>query len=202
MKKKYLPLILLLFLMVFMISNVSAQTTYLPSSVETIEGTYTGGDLDSLITQFDHNWYNVTESVGAPAFDVRINFTDVLLPFNFFSSRISYSGTAGHIVEACLWNYTSESWYCFIRYYDQDRLRQEYSLIDNYQHYVSDGLVQMRLQNNQAGNVNHELFVDFVSLELAYTPASKGEFVAAALVATLILVPLLILIIFAARRKQ
>ena len=199
MKKRYLYL--LLFLMLFMISNVSAQTTYLPSSVETIEGTYTDGDLDSLLTQHDHDWYNVTESVGVPAFEIRINFTDVLLPFDFLTMRVSYSGTEGHVVRGCLWNYTSGSWDCHLRFYDQDRLRQEHSVVLNYQNYVSGGLVQLRIHNDQAGNTNHDLFVDFAVLELAYTPASKGEFVAAALVASLIFVPLLILIIFAARRK-
>ena len=199
MKKKCLPLILLLFLM--FIPGVFAQIVYLPSSIETIEGTYTDGDLGSVIVEHDHDWYNVTESVGVPAFDIRINFSDVLLPFDYLTARVSYSGTEGHIVKACLWNYTSEAWNCFIRFYDEDRLRQEHSIIPNYQHHVSGGLVQMRIHNDQAGNTNHEIFIDFVSLELAYTPASKGEFVAAALVASLILVPLLILLIFAARRK-
>jgi len=201
MKKRYLYLYLLLFMLLFIIPSVHAAE---PTSISVEEGTYNSGDLDSLLTEFDDDYYSVTETPGAPALDIRINFTGIVLPFYSATLRCWHTGQGGSGHEAYfqLWNYTSGSWDSYNRFYDSFRFWEEKSIIPNYQHYVSNGLVQSRIYIDATGNVNHDFLTEFVVLnELDYT-ASRGEILAAALVASLILVPLLILVIFAARRKR
>ena len=202
MKKhiKYSIVLLSLLMSMFLVLSFSALCIE-PSSIEVIKGNYTSGNLDSIITEYDDNYYAVSETTKTPAIDIRINFSNVINTFNSATIRAWYEGTKVHEAHLELWNYTSGSWDSYIIFYDSSRFLEEIRIIPNYQHYISGELVQSRIYIDFNGNINHNFLVEYIALNEFNDIASRGEFIAAALVASLILVPLLILIIFAARRK-
>lgn len=48
---------------------------------------------------------------------------------------------------------------------DSIRFQESTALISNYEDYVSSGLVQVRLYHSDAGNINHDMFVDYLTLD-------------------------------------
>ena len=156
-------MILMTMILLFVIPSVFCIE---PSSIIIIEGTYNNGDLDSMITEYDNDYYDVSETTGVPALDIRINFTDVTVPFYFAIMRAWHTGTggSGHEAYLQLWNYTSSSWDNYNRFYDSFRFWEETSLIPNYQHYVSEELIQSRIIIEATGNVNHDFLIDYIYL--------------------------------------
>ena len=135
-----------------------------PTSITTIEGTYNSGDLNSILTEYDNDYYDVSETVGIPAIDIRINFTDVTVPFYFITVRAWHTGTEGHEVFLELWNYTSSSWDSYNRYYDGNRFWEEISLMPDCECYIFDNIIQARLYNDASGNVNHNFLLEYIAL--------------------------------------
>ena len=104
--KQVFPLICLIIIAVS-ISNAIADSEpeswvlcvelkeYNASSVSVVEGTYISGDRDSL-DFVDGDLYQVTESVGAPAIDIRFNFTNINTTSININCDMLYNHTGSH----------------------------------------------------------------------------------------------------------
>lgn len=163
-KKKAVTLILLILLIVsfFPFNLVKA---YAPVSISTVAGTYNSGNLDSILTEYDADYYHVTEIVADPAYDIRINFTGVTTPFQSITVRAQYAGANNHLVCIRLWNYTSETWTHYITLVDAVKQDEYKALVPNYEHHVSNDTVFMRICHEENGNINDDLYLDYVNLD-------------------------------------
>lgn len=161
-KKKALtiPLIFLLLISNFVVLAFGFEA----GSILVVDGTYTSGNLASIQTKFDNDYYVVTEAVGVPGFDIRINFTDVINPFQSVTWREQYTGGAGHIVQLDLWNYTAGAWVNYMNTSDSFFFHENTGLVYDYQHHVEGDIVQARIFHSANGNINHVFSLDYLAL--------------------------------------
>lgn len=162
-KKKALTLFLSL-LLILSFFSFNLVKAYAPVSITTLVGTYNSGNLDSILTEYDADYYHVTEIVADPAYDIRINFTDVITPFQSITLRAQYAGANNHLVCLRLWNYTSEAWDEYITLVDDTKQDEYTALVPSYQHYVSSDVVMMRVCHEENGNINDDLYIDYIHL--------------------------------------
>jgi len=130
-----------------------------PSEVDTTVGTLTGGDVLSLRYD-DTNYYNVSEVVGTPAFNISINFT----LFNVTDSlRIlgEYVGSPVHVVNVDAWN--GSSWNTLGTIPDNGGISNNSYVLGS--EYNVSGVVQLEIVHTSAGNINHDLILDFIELQ-------------------------------------
>lgn len=142
--------------------NEPESTTYYPSSITTLIGTNDTADNVSLISTYNDGLsYNVSEVGGTPAYDIRINFTDVS-DFDFGATNIWYDGSISHDIEICLWNYVTSSWDCLwdVSYTDDFQLVSG-TVFDAQTYYIDGGLVQVKLEHDESGNPTHDLYIDY-----------------------------------------
>jgi len=151
------------------------------SSVDVVVGTLTDGNLASTYS-VDGDWYNVSETAGAPGLDVRFNFTDVdegpeLSSVEFYHL---YLGNAQHHVEIQAWNFTSGLWrqmgvIMFNETAGWEHLGLGYTPSD----FLKDGEVWARFYHEDSGHSAHELCIDALELRIVYAeegpPAPKVE---------------------------
>jgi hypothetical protein len=132
--------------------------------ISIVEGTYNSGDIDSVLTRYDDDYYQVTETVGVPGFDIRINFTQAA-DWESFTMREWYTGTANHDVDVQLWNFSSGAWVDYLHAVDSDRFLSNTILVPEFEDHTSSGnLVWMRFYHADAGNINHVIRIDYVAL--------------------------------------
>ena len=187
---------------------IGAWKEYNVSSITLVEGTYNAGNRDSL-DFVDIDIYDVIESVGSPAIDLRVNFTDVNTTDININANIYLNHTGSHEynISIQVYNFTADSWI---------QISQCEHLLDLHWHNTSmsffnnddliqDGKIWMRLYLDNAGNINHNVYIDYFKLRV-FAPSSTilvgGGGVDWWLAILFILTPLTIILILALRRKN
>ena len=146
------------------VTSVETNTTnitLIPTVLKTGEGTVIAGTVASLASD-DLDIYNVSETTGAPGFDVFWNYTGVN---NFTKIVVNnfYLGNAGHTVNFNVWNYTSSAWATQgqIPSRTTDQFGYDnYTFGPGYTDLVSGGVVRINVNHTSPGNVNHDWAVD------------------------------------------
>ena len=137
---------------------------FVPSIISTDIGTLDSGNLTSVQT-VDGNTYNVSEVIGTPGFVITTNFTYVVeidnLNVNIYAH---YSGNIGHTVDVDVYNFTSSLWYTIGQITDGVALAWFNNSVGLFANFVSSGLVQIKINHTSAGNVNHDLFIDYIGI--------------------------------------
>lgn len=146
-------------------AKISAQViTYHASIISTITGTLDGGVLSDVQTINDGLLYNVSEVTGAPGFDIRVNFTDVV-EFNELRFNYIYDGSSGHQVDVELWNNGTSSWDDFGDImYNPNIHFEDIAIVDDIMYIDANGIAQVRLYHTSPGNANHDFRLDFMDL--------------------------------------
>jgi hypothetical protein len=144
--------------------NIFNVTTYYPVNVTTICGTDTSGNNVGNLSYADGQTYNVSESVGACAFEVRVNFTNVS-QFNHIQLYEEYLGSgATHTVVLEMWDYNSSSWEQYLSYQQAPSyIYYNVPVVDGSAHNQS-GIVQVRLRHTDNGNAAHRHSIDLLVL--------------------------------------
>jgi hypothetical protein len=147
-------------------SVVGEWTTYNASVISTVIGTLDAGNLSS--TYFiDSDMYNVSEIVGSPAYDIRFNFTDINSTIICPSINIYYyyDGNLAHDFDVEVYNHTDSTWNDIGHIVDStEYVWGNYSLDRYYDDYISNNEVMIRLNHVSAGNVNHDLSINYIEL--------------------------------------
>jgi hypothetical protein len=136
-------------------------------------GTLDSGNLAS--TQFiDGNMYNVSEVAGVPGMMISANITGVN------ASAISvwiniyylYDGNLNHDFDIEVWNFTSGAWIEDSHLVDGIAMGWVNSTIYGLRvpnDFIESGEVRIRLDHESAGNINHDLFIDYFRVQ-AFVP--------------------------------
>ncbi len=137
------------------------------SSITNMTGTNTSGNISSIQNFLDGLTYNITEVTGAPALDLRVNFTNVTL-FDIVGIRGFFVSSAGHILDIQLFRWTTNSWEDFGDITAQETFGVDSEVIFNSSQFINnslmDGLVMLRLFHGDTGIPGHTYSLDFVGL--------------------------------------
>ena len=146
-----------------------------PDGILTIVGTLDAGDLAAVQT-FGGPKYNVSEANGTPGFDIRFNFTGLTERYTNIHCGIYvwYGGNSGHTVEVQAWNYTSGTWgICdtitdgvAFAWFNSTHLGVGSDL-------VSGGILRGRIYHVSPGNINHDIYIDYIELTADVNPSGQ-----------------------------
>ena len=139
------------------------------SSIDVIVGTLNDGNLASTY-HVDGDWYNVSETAGSPALDIRFNFTD-LVSFTCGCIQIyqTYTGHSQHDIDVQIWNFTSTSWKTIGKIlYNETADWVCIGLGHDPSHYYNNGNMFARFYHADTGHIAHELSVDRIDLRIIY----------------------------------
>jgi hypothetical protein len=145
---------------------VLSYVYYPVSSFNNITGVVSG-NLSDIRFPNDGLIMNLTEIVGSPAFDIRFNWTglpDNLTALNLFM-RAYYTGNLAHNVTIEVWNFTG-GYFQILRQLPSGGGFQFFnmSLSALRNSYLNNGSVWVRIIHYSAGNINHLMEFDYVSL--------------------------------------
>lgn len=149
-------------------SHYHINQTYAPVAVTVAAGTPAGGaELSNIITAFDGNVYEVAEVAATPGFNIELDFSNVLY-FDNLTMRVAYDGSGAHYVGIDLYNYTTDA---FVQvgliqhsstYYNWYNIR-----FPSHVDFVSaENTVKMRIYHYSGGNASHNIYLDYVALNL------------------------------------
>jgi hypothetical protein len=127
------------------------------------EGTQTAGNLASTATLADGDFLQITETVTTPGLDVRFDFVSVNRIREVIFSGY-YEGSTSHNVTIDLYNYDDVAWDTLHTFYTGLYTSHVYIRIPVDADYVSGGLAVMRFYHAIIGNINHDLYIDYVGL--------------------------------------
>ncbi len=145
--------------------------TYVANSIATPTGTVDSGDVTSTqVINVDS--YDVSEVTGSPGFDIRLTYTGITVGHepNKIQLHLAYNGSIGHIVDLEMWNYTGTPQFDVISadFITESGGTQTFYTIDipgQITDYVSGGEAILRFNHTSAGNVNHDILIDFAALK-------------------------------------
>jgi len=142
----------------FAIEYYNASSYYLP------DGSVDSGSLSDT-SDYDGVAFNVSESVGAPGLDLRINFTGVN-DFNEIVMRLLVDDSQ-HTYTVYLYDNSSSSWESYAEIGGTSNYEiYEFGVYDSSDHILdSDGTVILRIYSAAAGNTNHVIQFDWLQLE-------------------------------------
>ncbi|MHA2344847.1 MAG: hypothetical protein ACXADW_23610, partial [Candidatus Hodarchaeales archaeon] len=131
----------------------------------------------------DGNMFNVSEVVGVPGMQISVNFTlvDPDAESLWVLIYALYDGNLNHDFDIEVWNFTAGAWVEDDHILDGVVLSWINSTIYAIRipnEFLSGGEVRVRLDHESAGNVNHDLFIDYIRLQ-AFIPsdvAAADEF--------------------------
>ncbi len=153
------------------------DNTWHPSSIETIyynatsyevvEGTYNGGTIeDTQHPNGDHDdiTLNFSETTGSPALDLRFNFTNGIEDITDIIIRLKTSDSTQEL-DLQLYNFNSGTWEDYLVFQGTNGKFQtpEFGVFDSTDH-VQNGTVSLRLYHPDSGNVNHEIYIDWLAV--------------------------------------
>jgi len=156
--------------------NVTGEwIEYNLTQIGVLVGTLDDGNLNSTL-DIDGDTYNVSEVVGVPGFRISFNWTDI--PDNadciWIEIYYHYDGNQAHDVDVELWNFTSSSWVFLGHIVDSvDFVWVNVSIYDlriPNDFVNSSGAVLGRINHADAGNMNHDLFIEYLKLQ-AFVPS-------------------------------
>lgn len=149
--------------------NVTGEwVEYRASAINASVGVVDGGDLNSTF-EIDGDTFNVSEVVGAPGMLLSVNFTgiDPDAECVWVSIWYLYDGNLNHVFEIEVWNFTSSSWITDGLLVDTAVFEWENSTIYGLRipnEFLSGGEVRVQLNHETPGNINHDLFIDYIRL--------------------------------------
>lgn len=148
-------------------------TFYNASEVGVTVGVLDAGNLASLHV-LDGDTYNVSEVAGAPGMQISVNYTgiDPDTESVWIISYYLYDGNQVHDFDLEVWNFTGGSWLEFGHFVDG--LVFEFNNATVYplripSEFLSNGQMRFRFDHESAGNINHDLFLDYVNV-LGHVP--------------------------------
>lgn len=146
--------------------------TYTANSISTPTGDVDSGDVNSTVTINDNDTYDVSEVAGSPGWDIRLTYTGITSGHepNKIQLHLSYDGSAGHVVNFELWNYTDTPAFDVIA---ADAIVESAGTLTFYSiditgqitDYVSGGEAILRLHHTSNGNITHDVSVDYAVLK-------------------------------------
>jgi len=150
-----------------------AVTYYNASSYNIVEGTLDDGDLSSIQT-YDWVMMNISESVGSPAFDLRVNFTGIE-DFNELIIRMKTTDGGNHRYKIQIYNYVKGSWEDYSNFVEVDTFKvMSLGVYDSSEH-ISDNIVQVRIYLDESGIPSHKVYFDWIELSLGPGTFSTNE---------------------------
>lgn len=155
--------------------NISRETvTYNLTEIGVIRGTLDAGNLNST-RDIDGDMFNVSEVVGAPGMMISGNFSGVDPEASCLWVVIYslYDGNLNHDFDIEMWNFTGSAWVEDAHIPDMVAFEWTNSTIYGLRtpgDFLSGGEVRVRLDHETAGNINHDLFIEYFKL-LAEIPA-------------------------------
>jgi hypothetical protein len=160
------------------IQNVTGEwIEYNLTEIGVTVGTLDAGNLAS--TYFiDGNMFNVSEVVGVPGMTISANVTgiDPRAESIWVLLYALYDGNLNHDFDVEVWNFTGSAWV------EDDHILDGVSLswvnstiypirIPN--DFLSSGEFRIRLDHESAGNINHDLYIDYFRIQ-AFVPSDAA----------------------------
>jgi len=145
----------------------SGSALIVPASVSLPAGTLNSGNVASLRTFNDGNYYNVQEVAAAPGFTIAVQFTGVST-FNAVLVNEDYLGNLQHIIELGIYNNVLGAWDVLAEISDQTAFNPRVWGIINPAPYILNGVVNVRINHVSTGNITHNILVDYVALRMDY----------------------------------
>ena len=150
---------------------------YNVSAINASVGVVDGGNLSSVFF-IDGNTFNVSEVGGVPGMVISLNFTGVdpdaeCLWVTFW---YLYDGNQNHDFDIEMWNFTSSAWVDDGHLIDGVAFSWTNSTIYAIRipiDFLSGGEVRVQLNHESPGNMNHDLFIDYIRL-VAKIPAEPA----------------------------
>ena len=142
--------------------NMPEAATMSPSSYILNAGTLNTGTIAS-VERADGDDLIFDETNGAtPGFDVEYVFTDVGSPPHHFHFLGWYTGSAGHDVEAKIWNYDTSAWddlRAATRDFPEDTTyyTREFGVGGTPSDYISSGTVKFQIYHTSTGSPGHQI---------------------------------------------
>lgn len=140
------------------------------SSIAVIAGTLDDGNLASTFV-VDGDWYSVSEVVGPPGLDIRVNFTYIGESVTCGCIEIYhvYLGHSPHEVQVQVWNFTDSSWGKIGKIlFNETEGWACVGLGHNPEHYISGGEAWFRFYHPERGHIAHTLHIDRIDLRVVY----------------------------------
>ncbi len=161
------------------IQNVTGEWFYYNlTTINVTVGTHDSGDLNSTL-DVDGDTYNCSEVVGAPGYVIEFEWTDVDQDSHclWVCAYIFYDGVSAHTINVDLWNFTSTAWVTIGIIYDMTGFEWVNSSIYDLRmpndFINSTGAVRGRFYHSSAGNINDDIYTDFLKL-YAFIPFENG----------------------------
>ena len=161
------------------IQNVTGEWVYYNlTTINVTVGTHDSGDLNSTL-DVDGDTYDCSEVVGAPGYVIEFEWTDVDPDAHclWVTAYVFYDGNQAHDIHIELYNFTSTTWveigtindavgfgWVNSSIYD---LRMPNNFIN------STGAVVGRFYHVAAGNINHDIYIEYLKLQ-AFVPFEDG----------------------------
>lgn len=140
--------------------TVASKNNY-PSDFDVSIGTFDGRNLTSL-WEDDEDWFNVSEVVGTPGFNMTFDI-DTFDSFDHIILGYWYDGSVAHNVDMQIKN-TSGSWVDVGTITSNAGITEvEFNIIDHTK-YNNSGVVNLNIIHTSPGNVNHDLYIDYIYL--------------------------------------
>ena len=149
--------------------NVTGEwIEYRATAINASVGIVDEGDLNSTF-EIDDDTFNVSEVVGAPGMLISVNFSgiDPDVECVWITIWYLYDGNLNHVFEIEMWNFTSSSWVTDGLLVDTAVFVWANSTIYAMRipnEFLSGGEVRVQLNHETPGNINHDLFIDYIRL--------------------------------------
>jgi len=138
---------------------------YIPVSITATVGTYVSGNLASIQTFGDNDFYVVNEVNGVPGWVIEINYEDVV-NFNRVELALKYEHT-NHVIEYEIYNYNSLSWDVVGNFRGTSLVFASHIFdIISDDSYISGGEVKTRLYHSTSGIANIAVYFDYAAIVL------------------------------------
>lgn len=158
-----------------------------PHELEIVSGTLDSGDVKTLRDD-DDTYVEVSEVAATPGFEIVLTFKQFVAP-KFTKQLILnmtgwYEGNAGHDVKLYIWNYDTDSWDGVTgdaKDFADETSKQTYAFEfspeggqADFNRFNAVSEVKFMIRHDDAGNVNHDMFLDQVWLGFSSLEASAG----------------------------
>lgn len=151
----------------------STTTQIVPTAITTVAGTHDAGNLASIQT-LDGSTYDISELGGSPpVLRADIDFTNIPQPPTQITIHAGYDGNLSHIIDVDIWNDNLSQWDTLGQIPDNLGVITQYNFTvtgTKADYLDGSGNVQIRINHTSNGNMNHNLFIDYVYLLLDSDP--------------------------------
>ena len=143
----------------------AATPTFTPNSTTNATGILNPCNITNVWYANDGSSCEINETAGTPGFDWRFNFTQQTHNFNLIEFNVNYSGTAGHDIEAELFNYNTSSWDTFNCpvVHGSDYVPVSCNIFNSSVYLnSSSNITQFRFYHVNSGISSHRMWVDYL----------------------------------------